>query len=73
VRARLRTLLDDHHREFLPLCAGELLETDGGSQSGRAGTDDDDVIFHRVARAVLGEDLLGSHEGCPVLLERREF
>jgi hypothetical protein len=33
---------------------GELLEADRGGEATRAGTDDDDVVFHGLAGAELG-------------------
>jgi hypothetical protein len=49
MRADLRALLDHDHRQ-----AGvEFLEPDRRRQAGRAGADDDDVEFHRLARRKL--------------------
>ncbi len=46
MRADLRALLDHDHRHS----GVELLEPDRRGQAGRAGADDDDVEFHRLAR-----------------------
>ena len=39
----------------LPCSAASCLQPDRGGQAGRAAADDDDVVFHRFARAVLLE------------------
>ena len=45
-------------------CVGlQLLEPDGGGEPGRAGADDDHVVLHRFARAVLGQDVFGVMDG----------
>ena len=43
------------------MSAVQLLEADRGGQTGGAATDDDDVVLHRFARAVLGKDLFVRH------------
>jgi hypothetical protein len=48
-------LLEHHHIFHVGV---ELLEADRRGQAGGAGADDDDVVLHRFARAVLGEDLV---------------
>ena len=59
VRAGLRALLEHARPRLLALLGGELLQADRRGQAGRAAADDDDVVFHRFARAVLGEDFFG--------------
>ncbi|GAB1382238.1 hypothetical protein MASR1M50_05570 [Burkholderiales bacterium] len=61
MRARLRAFFQHHHRHVLALFGGALLDADGGRQAGRPGADDDHVVFHGFARAVLLDDLLGGH------------
>ena len=43
------------------MLGGQLLQADRRRQAGRAAADDDDVVFHRFARAVLGEDFFVGH------------
>ena len=45
--ADLRALLDDADIDFAAGVGGHLLEPDRRRQAGRAGADDDDIIFHR--------------------------
>jgi hypothetical protein len=61
VRARLGPLLENDDRDLLALQSGELLEADRAREAGRPRADDHDVVFHRLARAVLFEDVLWEH------------
>ncbi len=63
VRAGLRALLEHHHRNLAAFERGQLLQPDRGGQAGGAAADHHHVVFHRFARAVLLEDLLGAHRG----------
>ena len=47
--ADFRAFFQQNHTEFLTFVSGQLLESDGGCQSGRATTNDDDVVFHYIA------------------------
>ena len=49
VGAHLRALLENADRDLRTLLGRELLQSDRRGQPGRAGADDDDVIFHRFA------------------------
>ena len=49
-----RALFDDDDRQLAARFRRELLQTDRRRQTGRAGTDDDDVEFHRLAGGQLG-------------------
>ncbi len=44
-----------------PFFGGQLLETDGGGQAGRATAHDHHVVFHGLAGAELGEDFFVCH------------
>ena len=70
VRAGLRALLEDDDRDLVRALGGELLEADRGGQPGRAGADDRDVVFHRLAGPVLGEDLVRGHRCLAFLVGR---
>jgi hypothetical protein len=70
VRARLRPLLEDDDRDLVRALGGKLLEADRGGQPGRPGADDRDVVFHRLARPVLGEDLVRGHRCLAFLVGR---
>ena len=48
-------VLQHHHRDLAALGRGELLEPDRCRQPRRAATDDHHVVFHRLARAVFGQ------------------
>lgn len=55
VRAGLGTLLEHDDRQLALLRGGELLSRIARA-AGRPGADDDNVVLHRLARAVLGDD-----------------
>ncbi len=61
VRAGLGSFLEHDHRHFLAVLGGELLHPDRRRQARRSGAHHDDVVLHRLARAVLREDLLRTH------------
>ena len=61
VRAGLRALLEHDHRHVLALLGCKLLDADGGGQAAGSGADDQHVVFHRFAWAVLFEDRLRCH------------
>jgi hypothetical protein len=60
VRAGLRTLLERDHRDVGAVLHGQLLEPNRGRLPGRAGSDNHDVILHRLARAELLQQLRSS-------------
>ncbi len=55
MRADFGTFFDEADADVLFVLRRQLLDTDGRRQAGRAGADDDHVIFHRFAfhRALL--------------------
>jgi hypothetical protein len=57
VRAGLGALFEHHHRQI----GLDLLEPDRRAQPGRPGPDDDHVVFHGLARAMLGKDFVWAH------------
>ena len=70
MRAGLRALLEHDDRDLVRALGGELLQADRGGQAGRAGADDRDVVLHRFAGAVLGEDLVRGHRCLAFLVGR---
>jgi len=62
VGAGLAALFEHDHRQLGAGRGGPLLEPDRRGQAGRAAADDHDVVVHRLARAVLIEQLLRCHE-----------
>ncbi len=61
VRAGLGALLEHHDRNLLALLLRQLLQVDGGGQPRGAAADHHHVVFHRFARAVLGQDFFLGH------------
>jgi hypothetical protein len=59
VGAGLGALLEHDDRSL----RRELLEPDRGGQARRSGADHDDVVGHRLARAVLRQQFFGRHRG----------
>ena len=54
-------LLEHHHRNFLFVLRGELLEPDGRGQATGPAADDHHVVFHGFAGAVGAEDFFVGH------------
>jgi|GEM_PF-1878812 len=66
VRAGLAALLEHHHRDLAALGGRHLLQADGRGHAARPAADDHHVVFHGLARAELGQDLLRCHPDVPV-------
>jgi hypothetical protein len=73
VGARLRAFFEHDDRDLLALFGGKLFQADRGGQATGAGTDDQHVVFHRFARAVLFEQGLRGHEDLSAGLELPRF
>ena len=70
VCAGLGAFLEQANRDLLALLGCELLQADRGRKPCRPRAHDDDVVLHRLARAVLGRNLLRAH-GCSFVRERK--
>ena len=62
--AGLAALFKHHDGDILTFFGGQLLQTYGGRQAAGAGADNHYVIFHGLARTVLGQDFFIRHRGC---------
>ena len=61
VGSRFAALFEHDDGNLLAVERGELLAADRAGQARRAATDDHDVVVHRLARAVLLDQVLGVH------------
>ena len=61
VGARLGAFFQHADIDLGAFLLGELLQADGGCQAGGAAANDDDVVFHGLAGAVLLQELLLIH------------
>jgi hypothetical protein len=59
VRPQLAAFFEHADRNLPALFRRQLLQPDRGRQAGRTAADDDDVIFHRFARTVLFDEVVG--------------
>lgn len=64
MRSGLTALFQYDHRDVLTLFRSQLLQANGCGQAAGASTDDYDVVFHGLSRAVLRQDFFVCHRGC---------
>jgi hypothetical protein len=63
VRAGLGTFLEHDDGHFLAVLRRQLFQADRRRQAGRSAANDDDVVFHRLARSVLRQYFFVGHGG----------
>ncbi|CAD6533696.1 hypothetical protein LMG24235_02725 [Paraburkholderia sabiae] len=61
MRPDFRAFFEHADANFDAFFGGALLQANGRGQAGRAAADDHDVIFHRLARAILLDQTCGGH------------